>query len=139
MDANANPAADPIAAAVPRLRRFARVLMGGSSGADELVLATITAARNGPAAALEIPIGLFGMMHAFHRRDPRANEAPAARAANDLCARVLQLPLDEREVLMLVAVERLSYMDVAKVLDVPVATVMSALTRAREHLAGRQA
>jgi RNA polymerase sigma-70 factor (ECF subfamily) len=143
MDANAHRDADPLAAAVPRLRRFARVLIGSSDGADDLVLETLAAARRGHAAAIEMPIGLFGMMHASHRRHARPDGAraeAATRAANDdLCARVMRLPLEEREVLMLVAVERLSYTDVAKVVDVPVATVMATLTRARERLARTQA
>jgi RNA polymerase sigma-70 factor (ECF subfamily) len=58
----------------------------------------------------------------------------AVAAPNDLCARVLQLPLEEREVLILVAVERLSYEEVASVLGVQVATVMGTLTRARKRL-----
>jgi RNA polymerase sigma-70 factor (ECF subfamily) len=49
-------------------------------------------------------------------------------------ARVLRLPIEEREVLMLVAVERRSYADIANLLDVPIATVMSTLARARERL-----
>jgi RNA polymerase sigma-70 factor (ECF subfamily) len=143
MDAITHPAVDHLATALPRLRRFARVLMGSSDGADDLVLATLAAARSEHPAAIEMPIALFGMMHAFHRRDARANraadEASTHASTGDLCSRVLHLPLEEREVLMLVAVERLSYTDVANVLDMPVATVMSTLTRAREHLAGTQA
>lgn len=49
--------------------------------------------------------------------------------------RVLQrLAPDLREVLLLVGVEELSYQDVAYVLGVPIGTVMSRLSRARERL-----
>ena len=41
---------------------------------------------------------------------------------------------EQRSVLLLVAVEDLSYADAAKVLGVPVGTVMSRLSRARERL-----
>jgi RNA polymerase sigma-70 factor (ECF subfamily) len=60
--------------------------------------------------------------------------ADAAGATGDMCSRLLRLPVEEREVLMLVAVERLSYADVAVLLDLPVASVLSTLARARAHL-----
>jgi RNA polymerase sigma-70 factor (ECF subfamily) len=44
------------------------------------------------------------------------------------------LPEDQRAVLLLVSIEDLSYGDAAKVLGVPVGTVMSRLSRAREKL-----
>ena len=138
MDSNHYPIAAELAAAVPRLRRFARVLMGGSDGADDLVLETLAKARRGQAEGVGLSTWLFRMMHATHRRRVRRSSGSANVAAvaapNDLCARVLQLPLEEREVLILVAVERLSYEEVASVLGVQVATVMGTLTRARKRL-----
>jgi RNA polymerase sigma-70 factor (ECF subfamily) len=84
-------------------------------------------------------------MHAAHRSDLRrqAKEQPSRRSATssdggataDMCTRALRLPIEEREVLMLVAVERLSYADIASLLGVPIATVMSTLSRARARLA----
>ena len=44
------------------------------------------------------------------------------------------LPTDQREVLMLAAVEELRYEDIARVQGVPIGTVMSRLNRAREKL-----
>jgi RNA polymerase sigma-70 factor (ECF subfamily) len=44
------------------------------------------------------------------------------------------LPLEQREVLLLVGLEEMRYEEVAKVLNVPVGTVMSRLSRGREHL-----
>ena len=43
--------------------------------------------------------------------------------------------LREREVLLLVCVEELSYREAADVLGVPIGTVMSRLARARKNLA----
>ena len=63
-----------------------------------------------------------------------AQRADSGGATTELCTRLLRLPIEEREVLMLVAVERLSYADIAILLDVPVATVLSTLARARERL-----
>lgn len=47
---------------------------------------------------------------------------------------VASLPADQREVLLLVALEGLSYREVADVQDVPIGTVMSRLSRARSAL-----
>ena len=52
----------------------------------------------------------------------------------DVLNKLAKLPEDQRAVLLLVAVEDLSYADAAKVLNIPVGTVMSRLSRARERL-----
>jgi len=48
--------------------------------------------------------------------------------------RVSRLPSEQREVLLLVAVEELPYHEVAAVLGIPIGTVMSRLSRARHKL-----
>ena len=48
--------------------------------------------------------------------------------------KLAKLPDDQRAVLLLIAVEDLSYADAAKVLGIPIGTVMSRLSRARERL-----
>lgn len=53
----------------------------------------------------------------------------SARAAID------RLPLDQREVILLICVEELSYKEAASVLDLPIGTVMSRLARARIAIA----
>ena len=45
-----------------------------------------------------------------------------------------RLPVDQRAVLMLAAVEEMRYEEIATVLSIPVGTVMSRLSRAREKL-----
>jgi len=52
----------------------------------------------------------------------------------DVLDKLAKLPDDQRAVLLLVAVEDLSYAEAAKVLNIPIGTVMSRLSRARERL-----
>jgi RNA polymerase sigma factor (sigma-70 family) len=58
----------------------------------------------------------------------------ASLGARDVLASLDLLSEDQRSVLLLVAVEDLSYADAAHVLDAPVGTVMSRLSRAREKM-----
>ena len=65
--------------------------------------------------------------------------AQAARATDtlllrDLDAAIRRLPPDQREVLLLVALEEMSYGEAAGTLGIPIGTVMSRLARAREKL-----
>jgi RNA polymerase sigma-70 factor (ECF subfamily) len=52
----------------------------------------------------------------------------------DLESALRQLPDDQREVLLLVALEEMSYAEIAAVLAIPIGTVMSRLSRGRERL-----
>src|SRR5688572_19821755 len=52
----------------------------------------------------------------------------------DIDAAVQRLPLEQRQVLLLVALEHMSYQQAATTLDIPIGTVMSRLSRARERL-----
>jgi len=54
--------------------------------------------------------------------------------ANDVLGAVGQLPEDQKSLLLLVGVEDLSYDDAAKVMGVPIGTVMSRLSRGRQRL-----
>ena len=45
-----------------------------------------------------------------------------------------RLPAEQREVLVLAAIEEMRYDEIAAVLSVPIGTVMSRLSRARERL-----
>jgi RNA polymerase sigma-70 factor (ECF subfamily) len=95
---------------------------------------------------------LFSIMHNLfvnQARSPKLVDYPGDEALSELPTRATQndalelrdfarslarLPEEQREVLLLVVLEDLSYEDTAKVLDVPVGTVMSRLSRGRERL-----
>ncbi|MCV3736957.1 RNA polymerase sigma factor [Rhizobium sp. TRM96647] len=53
----------------------------------------------------------------------------------EVTAALMKLPEEQREVLVLVCVEDLSYRETADVLSIPIGTVMSRLARARKNLA----
>jgi RNA polymerase sigma factor (sigma-70 family) len=144
---------------IPALRRFAYALTRSGPAADDLVQDTLERAvgrwhlrrRDGSLDAWLYAI-LRNLFLASLRQRRRRGEAvgvealdrvaapePAAEAvagARDLMAALDLLPEEQRAVLLLVAVEDLSYEDAARALGVPVGTVMSRLSRARQKLRG---
>ncbi|WP_019700517.1 RNA polymerase sigma factor [Paracidovorax oryzae] len=145
---------DDIAAHLPGLRRYARALTGNAWAADDLVQDTLERAcrkwllwRPGS----DLRAWLFTLMHRVYLNQLRAVpaqppldlesvqdhlQAPPARTddALDLDRCLQRLPADQRAVLLLVTLEDMDYAAAAKVLDVPVGTVMSRLSRARQRL-----
>lgn len=139
-------------ACLPRLRRYARALTGGSASADDLVQDTVE--RGWSRIGQWRPDGdlrawLFGIMHNLHIDQLRKSPPPAVEWADDdlpvmpssaplelrdLERALQQLPIAQREVLLLVALEEMRYEDVAATLDIPLGTVMSRLSRARENM-----
>ena len=139
---------------IPRLRRYARALVGERASADDLVQDTLERAwsklhlyRHGT----DLRAWLFTVMHNVHVNrvraarptEPLEDEMPelAQRATQgdslvvrDLERSIAALPQAQREVLLLVALEDLSYDETARALGIPIGTVMSRLARAREKL-----
>ncbi|MCF6109103.1 RNA polymerase sigma factor [Mesorhizobium muleiense] len=62
-------------------------------------------------------------------------DVEARFALNSVAQAITDLPDDQREIILLVCVEDLSYREAAGVLDIPIGTVMSRLARARKNLA----
>jgi RNA polymerase sigma-70 factor (ECF subfamily) len=146
--------AEDIVELIPRLRRYARALAGDRTAADDLVQDTLERAwsklhlyRRGT----DLRAWLFTVMHNVNvnqRRAARLNVpldeempelAQPARETDtlvlrDLDAAIRRLPLEQREVLLLVALEEMSYAETAGALGIPIGTVMSRLARAREKL-----
>ena len=143
---------ESLLACLPRLRRYARALTGDSASADDLVQDTVE--RGWARIAQWRPDGdlrawLFSIMHNLHVDQLRRSPPPAVELADgdlpcapsagplelrDLERALQQLPPAQREVLLLVALEDMRYEDVAATLDIPLGTVMSRLSRARESL-----
>jgi RNA polymerase sigma-70 factor (ECF subfamily) len=139
---------------IPRLRRYARALVGDRFAADDLVQDTLERAwtkfhlyRGGT----DLRAWLFTVMHNVHVNRVRAqrpadaitDDLPevAQRAAQgdllmvrDMDRALAKLPEEQRKVLLLVALEDLSYEETARALGIPIGTVMSRLSRARERL-----
>lgn len=142
-------------ACLPRLRRYARVLTGERDSADDLVQDTLERAwqkLDSWQRGSDMRPWLFAIMHNLHadaHRKPglatveleAAGEAALLAApgmeqtlALDLDAALRLLPAEQREVLLLVALEEMRYEEVAATLGIPVGTVMSRLSRGRERL-----
>ena len=139
---------------VPALRRYARVLTGDAWAADDLVQDTLERAcrkwllwRSGS----NLRAWLFTLMHHLYLNQRRGappspaldidtlNEGLAAPPSGtddalDLERCLLRLPAEQRAVLLLVALEDMAYAEAARVLQIPVGTVMSRLARARARL-----
>jgi len=145
-----------IVAGIPHLRRYARGLTGDRERADDLVQDTLERAcsrfplwqRRGALRAW-----MFGIMHNLFIDRVRARRSQPEDALDtelpeppdrptqtdglelrDLDRVLARLPAEQREVLLLVGVEEMSYQDVARIVGVPIGTVMSRLSRARERL-----
>lgn len=147
-----------IEALVPALRRFAWSLTRNADEADDLVQDCLEQALGGwrrRRADGDLRAWLYAILYNLHvsrrRRAARRSrllddfalfEASATPAGGSdaavQCAQVLAqldaLPEDHRAVLLLVGVEGLGYEEAARVLGVPVGTVMSRLSRGRERL-----
>lgn len=145
---------------IPRLRRYARTLTGDRWAADDLVQDTLELACTKWrlwAVGSDLRAWLFTLMHNLRVSQLRRNglelvsastgaqEAqqafldatgpePGEDSALDLQRCLLRLPAEQREVLLLVSLEDLSYEQVARITQVPIGTVMSRLSRARARL-----
>lgn len=151
-----------LVALVPKLRRFALSLAGNAADADDLVQAACekalkNVAQFAPGTRMDSWMYRIVQTQWLDDRRRRAvrgapvdpatvevsDQGRAASLPEDRLmlararAAMAELPEGQREVLALVAIEGLSYRDAAETLGVPVGTVMSRLSRAREALLPR--
>ena len=142
---------------IPRLRRYARALTRDSNRADDLVQDTLVrgiAKAHLWQAGTDIRAWLFTIMHNQYVNDIRRAIREEATVDVDQLASALVATTDptaswqlseldralgylskgQREVVLLVGLEGMSYDEAAKILRVPIGTVRSRLGRAREAL-----
>ncbi|TKT74810.1 RNA polymerase sigma factor [Aquamicrobium sp. LC103] len=151
---------DQLVAFLPNLRRFAISLCGSRDVADDLVQA---ACERALANAERFEQGtrfdawMFRILRnlwidtirrqktaGVHEDISERQDIAGASGEREVEARltlksvseaIADLPDEQREVLLLVCVEELSYREAADVLAIPIGTVMSRLARARKNLA----
>ena len=141
-----------IAAAIPALRRYARALTRDSDIADDLVQDTLVRALRSEHLfhGDEVRSWLYTILINLNRNRLRSlarrpmlspledNDAPdlagPEAGGRDIERALATLVEDQRNALLLVVLEGLTYREVADVQGVPIGTVMSRLARARAML-----
>ena len=145
-------------ALTPRLRRYARALATGGPGssdlADDIVHATLMRAMGSRhlGTPADRVIRVYATVTQLHREVatsgrqalaasagrpvPSASGAgyPAAARSTKMMASLMNLPLEDREALLLVAVEGFDYADAGRILRVSRPQLLSRLTQARTAL-----
>jgi RNA polymerase sigma-70 factor (ECF subfamily) len=151
-----NDFAPLLEAQIPRLRRYARALTRDVSRADDLVQSCLTRAvakQHLWQPGTDLRAWLFTILHNQHVNEVRRlvregntvelGEAPQLTVQSnaipslelrDLERAIHKLPEEQRSVILLIGLEGMRYEEVAAVLDVPVGTVRSRLSRGRDQL-----
>ncbi len=151
--ADPGPLIEPL---IPALRRYAYALVRDHTAADDLVQDTLERALlhwSSRRSDGDLRAWLFAILRNLHvgrhrqalRRgtvvDIDEGELPETAAGQDIVletrdvlAALDYLPEEQKSLLLLVGVEDFSYEEAAKVLDLPIGTVMSRLSRARRRL-----
>jgi RNA polymerase sigma-70 factor (ECF subfamily) len=141
---------------IPQLRRYARSLTGDTWAADDLVQDTLERACDRWQlwkAGSDLRAWLFTLMHNLFIDGARRAMRQAGQRVDiddvagelvgpggppdqalDLQRCLLRLPDEQREVLLLVTLQDLSYEEAARIMGTPIGTVMSRLSRARSRL-----
>jgi RNA polymerase sigma-70 factor, ECF subfamily len=144
-------------AQLPRLRRYARALTRDPSRADDLIQDTLVRAlakQHLYQDGTNLRAWLFTLMHNQHVNDVRRNvregdsldvdtvaahlvavtDPTASRQLRELDEAIGKLAMEQRQVILLIGLEGMSYEETAAILNVPVGTVRSRLSRGREAL-----
>jgi RNA polymerase sigma-70 factor (ECF subfamily) len=142
---------------IPRLRRYARALTREVTAADDLVQDCLARALSKVhlwQEGTDLRAWLFTILHnqyvnhvrravregtavGLSETEPNLTSQPNQNKRlelRDLERAIAKLPEEQRAVLLLVGLEGMRYEEVATVLDVPVGTIRSRLSRGREML-----
>jgi RNA polymerase sigma-70 factor, ECF subfamily len=142
---------------IPRLRRYARALTRNAVRADDLVQETLVRALHKEhlwQPGTDLRAWLFTIMHNQNVNEIRrairddatvdlencsailtaTTDPTASRQLRELDHALAQLPEEQRQVILLVGLEGMSYEDAAAILGVPIGTIRSRLSRGRESL-----
>lgn len=142
---------------IPKLRRYARALTRDNEGADDLVQDTLVRALDKLElweSGSDIRAWLFTILHNVYINNLKKHgqlgiNLPLeevteglsyADASSELleladCVKALDLlSLEQREIVLLIALEGMKYSEVAEIVGIPVGTVMSRLSRARQTI-----
>jgi RNA polymerase sigma-70 factor, ECF subfamily len=146
-----------IEAEIPRLRRYARALTRDAVASDDLVqdcLARALGKLHLWQEGTDLRAWLFTILHnqyvnqvrrairegapvGLSETEPMLTQAPhqgKRLELRDLERALAKLPEEQRSVILLVGLEGMRYEEVAEILDVPIGTVRSRLSRGRETL-----
>ncbi len=141
---------------LPEFRAYAKVICASPDDAEDLVQDAIERAlrvKSRPSLLDELRPWMFRVIRNLHYDELRkrrvrrkylaaekrlSNEAGTSDTARDILIRIAfeKLPPEMREVLCLVDLMGLKYVEAAKVMDVAQGTVMSRVSRARKALLG---
>ena len=142
---------------IPRLRRYARALTSDRARADDLVQDTLMRALAKEhlwQRGTNLRAWLFTIMHNQNvnivrhgMRDAAAvdveqvsatliatTDPTASSQLRELDRALSRLPLGQRQVILLVGLEGMSYDDAAEILGIPIGTIRSRLSRGRQTL-----
>jgi len=146
-----------IEAEIPRLRRYARALLRDKARADDLVQDTLLRGIEKShlwTSGTNLRAWLFTIMHNQHvnsvRRSVRHGDHITVEKVHlpsqatqmfsvelrDVERAIQRLSEEQKTTLLLVGLEGMKYEEVAQICDVPLGTVRSRLSRAREELRG---
>lgn len=147
---------DQVEACVPALRRYARALTRSADLADDLVQDCLERAISrralfrptGPVRAwlFTILLNLYrNALRSSHRRGEMVHidtvpelatpaPQPGHLALAEMARAIDTLPQEQKEALLLIALEGLPYQEAADILKIPLGTLMSRLGRARAAL-----
>jgi RNA polymerase sigma-70 factor (ECF subfamily) len=146
-----------VEAQIPRLRRYARALTRDVTRADDLVqscLVRAVAKQHLWQPGTDLRAWLFTILHNQYVNDVRRSARQGANVQiddvastlstqsnafdsvqlRDLETAIAKLPPEQRQVILLVGLEGLPYDEVASILQVPIGTVRSRLSRGRDNL-----